>query len=142
MYSAIHAALTISRMQDPKVIAHQLKINEIIVRDIIHFFLQTGIIISSKNGYETGDVRIHLSHDSNNGSRHHSNWRLQAMRSYDFKNDLNLHYSSVVSISHNDMPIIREIILNAIEKAKGVIRDSKEETIFSFCVDFFKVSID
>lgn len=142
MYAAVHAALTISRMQDPKLIAYQLKINENKVREIINYLLQVGIIISSKNGYETGDVRIHLSQDSDNGSRHHNNWRLQAMGAYDLKNEIHIHYSSVVSISQSDVHLIRETILSAIERAKGIIRDSKEETIFSFCVDFFKVSID
>lgn len=142
MYAAVHAALTISRMQDPKVIAYQLKLHENKVREIINYLLQAGIIIVSKNGYETGEVRIHLSQDSDSGSRHHSNWRLQAMGAYDLKNEAHIHYSSVVSISQSDVHLIRETILSSIEKAKGIIRESKEETIYSFCVDFFKVSID
>nr|BFD69083.1 hypothetical protein HAGR004_41050 [Bdellovibrio sp. HAGR004] len=142
VYSAIHTALTIPRMQDPRVIANQLKLEETTVREVIRYFIEVGIVVATKKGYEPGEVRIHLPHDSEHIFRHHANWRLQAMKAFDHKKEANLHYSSVMSISQDDFQEIREILLKAIENTKLKIRDSKEETLASIGVDFFKVSVD
>lgn len=142
IYSAVHTALTISRMHDAKVIAYQLRLDELTVRDVIQYLVDVGIVAQTKKGFEPGQVRIHLPHDSEDIFRHHTNWRLQAMKAFDQKKETHLHYSSVMSISQEDFHVIREILLKAIENSKAKIRESKEETIASIGIDFFKVSVD
>jgi hypothetical protein len=73
-------------------------------------------------------------------SKHHINWRLQAIRSLERKDmDGVLHYSSVVTISKKDVIEIKSLLVKAIESSKAIVRDSKEEELHSLCLDFFKV---
>lgn len=142
VYAAVHMALTVPTLQDARAIARKLKLEEPVVNEAIQFLLQSRIITQNKAGYQMGEVRFHLPHDSELIFKHHTNWRLQALKALDQKKEANLHYSSVVSISEKDFQEIRENLLKAIESAKAKIKESPEESVVSFCLDFFKVSVD
>ncbi len=49
----------------------------------------------------------------------------------------NLHYSSVISLSKQDVQQIREILIKTIERIKPIIQRSPEETLYGFSMDFF-----
>lgn len=99
----------------------------------------TGLIQKKGAHYEIGVTKIHLSKDSPQIQRHQTNWRMQAIRSIDINDSVDLHYSTIVSMSKADTPKIKEILIKAIEECRSVIRDSKEETIQSICIDFFGI---
>lgn len=139
---AVHMALTIPEFQSAAAIAYQLKISERAVKDSIDFLSKYEVITPTKTGYKMGVNRFHLAHDSDLISKHHNNWRLQAMKSLDQRVEEDFHYSSVVSISRDDFSKIRGDLLSAIEKAKAIVKKSPEETLVSFCIDFFKISVD
>lgn len=142
LYAAVHTALTVPAMNNAQIIAQQLRVDEKSVKDVINFFLEAKLIEKTKSGYAPGEVRIHLPHDSDFIVRHHANWRIQSLKALDRATDKDFHYSSVVSISQDDFFIIREMILKFIETTKKVVKDSKEETLASIGIDFFKVSAD
>lgn len=142
VYSAVHMALTVARMKDSRIVAQQLGIDEVEAKEIIQFLLDSGILVLEKGAYQTGKTRFHLPHDSDLILRHHTNWRLQALKAFDKKTESNLHYSSVISISQEDFQKIRGQLVDMIEKTKRVIKISPEETVVSFCLDFFKISLD
>ena len=60
------------------------------------------------------------------------------MHAIDRDATIGLHYSSVVSIGKEDLQRIREMLTKAIAEAKAVIKDSPEETLASFCLDFYE----
>jgi hypothetical protein len=89
-----------------------------------------------------GESRIHLTDDSPMISKHHVNWRMQAIQSMEKDASGELHYSSVVSVSREDTPRVREILLKAIEEVRKVVKDSKDETVCCYTVDLFAVGGD
>lgn len=38
-----------------------------------------------------------------------------------------------------DVPKVKEILIKAIEECRGVIKESKEETVPSLCIDWFSI---
>jgi hypothetical protein len=84
-------------------------------------------------------VSIHLGTDSPLLAKHHSNWRVKAIQSLDHAHPENLNYSSVVSIAHRDAQEVRNILLQAIEKIRAVVRPSTEEGVYCYCLDLFKI---
>lgn len=72
-------------------------------------------------------------------SKHHQNWRLQAMQSFARRSGESLHYSSAVTLSAEDCVRVKEKIVALINDVKTVVRDSKEETLRCFALDFFEV---
>lgn len=50
-----------------------------------------------------------------------------------------LHYSSVVSVSAADVQTLKSLLVKAIDDAKNIIRDSAEQELHSFSLDFFNL---
>ena len=92
--------------------------------------------------YLPGTSRVHLGTSSPMITRHHINWRMQAIGALEREdgrpNDA-LHYSSVVSVATDDVLKIKSLLVKAIENTKKVVRESGEEELHSICLDFFRV---
>lgn len=136
-YAAVHILLTIKEFQRIEDISKRLNLPREKVIEILNFLVATGLAKNLGTHYEPGVTRIHLSKDSPQIQRHHTNWRLRAIEAIDQNLDKNLHFSTVVSMSTKDVPVIREILIKAIEDCRKVIKDSKEEQLESICIDLF-----
>ncbi len=49
-----------------------------------------------------------------------------------------LHYSSVVSVSETDAEKIHELLIQTLQSVREIVRDSPEEKLRSFCMDWFE----
>lgn len=139
LFACIHMMLAIPDLQTPHAIARHLNLPREKVMEVITFLEERGLVQRKGAHYEIGITKIHLSKDSPQIQRHHTNWRIQAIRSIDLNESVDLHYSTIVSMSKADIPRIKEILIKAIEECRSIIRDSKEEKIQSVCIDFFGV---
>jgi uncharacterized protein (TIGR02147 family) len=137
LYACIHMMVAIPEFRNRDAIARQLNLPREKVMEILTFLEETKLIQKRSGQYEIGVTKIHLSKDSPQVQRHHTNWRMQAIRAIDINDNLDLHYSTVVSMSKNDIPRLKEILIKAIEECRLVIKDSKEEKIQSICIDLF-----
>lgn len=138
-FSAIHIILTIPKFQTKDNIASAMNLPLNKVSQILEFLLSVGLAEQVGQRYVVGKKRIHLEGDSPVISKHHSNWRMLAIRALESDNPEDLHYSSVVTVSEKDAYKIKSDLIEAIQKAKDCIKTSKEEKIFSFCLDFFEI---
>ena len=139
IYSAIHILVTIKEFQNVSALAKKLNLSKEKILEVLEFLTTTGLVTKNGNTYTSGITRIHLSKDSPQIQRHHTNWRMKAVQSIDLNNSKNLHFSNVVSISNADIVRVREIFIKAIDEARKIVKDSPEEKLQSICVDFFEV---
>lgn len=138
-YSAIHTLTSIPEFQTLESIATRLSLSKNTVTAALLFLKEVGLIAVSKNIYTIGPTRIHLGSDSPMISRHHNNWRMLTAQLLHKRSGTDIHYSSVVTMSHDDADKLREKILQFIANSKELIKKSKEEELFSLDLDFFKV---
>lgn len=141
IYATIHVLLTIPEFRTPQEIAKKLKLSYEITRNALEFLVSSGLVVKKKNEFHPSKKRMHIGHDSSMVIRHHTNWRLHALQSLESKPHTitDLHYSSVVSISKTDASRIHEKLLREIQNAKNVIKDSPEEELFAFHLDFYEL---
>jgi hypothetical protein len=104
---------------------------------ILEFLQSVGLVKNDSGVFLPGDVRIHLEHDSPMISKHHTNWRLQAMRSFERETPQELHYSGVVSVSYEDLPKVREVMVRALEQVRTIVKESKDEAVYCYALDLF-----
>lgn len=138
-FAAVHILLTIKEFQNKDAIARHLGISAKRTAEILEFLISIGLAQNKDGRFTVGTARMHLGHDSPMITRHHINWRLQAIQSLENESGADLHYSSVVSIAAKDIEKIKSLLVKSIENTKALIRDSPEEELHSFCLDFFKV---
>ena len=138
LYACIHMLVAIPEYRTSQAIARHLNLPREKVMEVLNFLEETALIQLNGAHYEIGITKIHLSKDSPQIQRHHTNWRMQAIRAIDINEAADLHYSTIVSMSRSDIPRVKEVLIKAIEECRLIIRDSKEEKCQSICIDFFE----
>lgn len=136
-YAAIHMLLAIPEFQRAEAIVKRLHLTREKTGEILDFLERTGLAVKKGSHYEIGVTRIHLTKDSPQIQRHHTNWRLRAIEAIDHNLNKNLHFSALFSMGAKDVPVVKEMLIKAIEEARKVIRDSPEEDLQCLCIDFF-----
>lgn len=140
IYSAVHIAVMIKELNSVEKLAKALSISLPQVKKAVSFLVQNGFVQDTAKGLISGNVQIHLSRESENISKYHTNWRIEAIKSLDQDESKDLHYSGVSSLSFEDVDKIRSMFVDLIEKYVRTIEKSPEETLYTFNLDFFKVA--
>jgi uncharacterized protein (TIGR02147 family) len=141
IYAAIHIAVTIINLQSSEAITQFLQIPKQKTEKILKFLTSVGLITKmGSDKYEIGTSRLHVGRDSVLLSKHHTNWRLQAINSLEREGEKDLHYTSIVSLSQTDVLEIKSRLVKEIESFNAIVKDSKEETLCCLALDFFSLN--
>lgn len=138
-FAAVHVLLSIPQFQSREAIAHKLGLTLSRVDEILFFLVETGLCKKEGHEYRLARPLLHLDKTSPLISKHHTNWRLRAMQSFDETTEEALHYSSVVTLSVADYKKVREILARALSEALKVITQSPEEDVAAVCIDLFRI---
>lgn len=138
-FVAIHMLLSIPEFQTKQSVSNKLHLDSAIVDEVITFLVEKNLVIEDKGRFKTGPTRIHLNRSSPLISKHHTNWRLEALKTLSIKNEKNLHYSSVITMSATDAKKIKDILLKALEEVEVILKPSPDEEIFSLNFDMFEL---
>ncbi|MBS1971022.1 MAG: TIGR02147 family protein [Bdellovibrionales bacterium] len=140
-FAAIHVALSIPELSNPEALSKNLNVPLQQVRAILEFLTRIGLAKAKDlRTFEIGPKHIHLGSDSPQIRNHHLNWRLRAMEAIDHDPKNNLHYSSAVTLSREDVAKIKEILIQNLTTMNKVIQVSKEEEIYGLNFDFFNLT--
>lgn len=138
-YAAVHILMTIPSAGTPEKMAEYLNLPLTKVRGIIKFLISSGLAKEERGKYVSGNNRIHIGKDSSLLSKHHINWRMKAIQSFDQGDENSLNYTSIVSLSKQDLLKLKSKWVREIESFNSIVRDSKEETLACLNLDFFKL---
>lgn len=138
-YTAAHFLLTVPEFQTRDAIAVRLGLPLKKVSSILDFLVSIGIATQEGHRFKTSAMRIHLENDSPMISKHHTNWRMKAIQSTERETPDELHYSAVITIAKKDALKIKSALVKAIESVRELVKESNEEELFCYTVDFFKV---
>lgn len=138
-YGAVHVSVSVPGCDTERGLSEYLKIPIGKVNQIVQFLERTGLILREDSRLKIGSTQIYIGSDSPLISKFHTNWRLRAIDSFDRYTERDLHYSSVITCSRQDAALIRETLVQAIEKIRPVIRASKDEACFSYSMDLFEL---
>ena len=138
-YLAIHILTSIEGFHDAKTIGQSLRLPESLVGDALIFLLEAGILQEKNGRLIPGMTLVHLNKESPLIRQHHTNLRVAAIQSLtsSVKNDI--HYSTISSLSKLDAQKLQLEMVQFIERYVETIKPSKEETLYAFNLDFFKM---
>ncbi len=139
LYAALHVALSISELRSIKELARRFQIPESTVGEALEFLIGAGLAVNDKNGLNIGPKHVHLGAQSAHITSHHRNWRLRALNSLELAHKNDLHYSSAVTLSSEDVSLIKEKLIESLKDLNKTIAVSKEEEVFVLNFDFFRL---
>lgn len=137
--AAIHVLLSIPKFRTREAIAQELGLSLETVTKTLNYLLRAGLAKLEEGKFSIGERSLHLARGAEMGIRHHINWRMRAIASLEEEASEDLHYSSVISLSENDLSKVKAIMVKAIEDVRALVRDSKEEVLYCYTLDLFPV---
>lgn len=141
-YAAIHMLVTVPQFRTVKDIAGALKLSSATVEKVISFLLSCGLLIEKGGEFTAGPSYLHLDRESPNISKHHTNLRMVAINSLQDVKKTDVHYSTVSTLSKKDAEVLRSKLVQEVQNYVQTVSQSKEETMYCFNLDFFKVIED
>lgn len=138
-YGAIRILLTIPELRTQKAITERLKLKETQVAEALAFLLHCGLVEIKNDQYFATENVLHLGNDSPLISKHHTNWRLKAVNSFEHPDESDLHFSAGITLSHNDVILIKKRLVDYIEELYAIAKPSEPETLCAVCIDMFKL---
>jgi uncharacterized protein (TIGR02147 family) len=136
-FLAIHIALTIPELRTRDALVSHFHLSTEKVDEVLQFLLRIGMIEQNKLSYETKVPVIRLGKDSPHLVQHHNHWRQQAIESLERQGPRDLHYSAVVTLSKEDVMRLKDKLLEEIKANVQTIRESPEEEVYVYNIDFF-----
>ncbi len=83
-------------------VRERLQISSEKLGQIIDFLMENGLIEKKQNRLIPKNIDVHLERDSPLIAKHHTNWRMQAIRSLDQELPNELHYSLACKVAARD----------------------------------------
>jgi uncharacterized protein (TIGR02147 family) len=137
LHSGIRLLTSIEGTQTIDTISDYFRIPKKKATDILKFLVDTNLCVKNNDQFHMGIKHTHLPADSTLVSRHHMNWRIKALERHSNIQTHELAFTSPVSLSKSDGPKVREILVEAVEKAMTVIDRSKSEKLACLNIDWF-----
>jgi uncharacterized protein (TIGR02147 family) len=139
-YLAVQLLVTMPTYQTKESLLKYLKISPRRLNQVLEFLLREGLVNEKMGNYSAGETRIHLANDSPLISKHHANWKLQALQSLEREKVDELHYSSVITANQKDIPEVRKVMIKAIEDIRAIVKASaQEDVMYCYSLDLFEV---
>ncbi len=138
-YSGIRIASSIKDFQTIESLSELFNLPRSKVKKVVEFLLATGLCVAKDDRITIGPQSTHLGEDSILVSRHHANWRQQAVeRLNDTKSD-ELFFTSPFSIDEKSISKIRAVLVQAITDSFKIIDPSPAESLACLNIDLFRV---
>ncbi len=142
IYAATHIALTIPNLRTKEALVKYLGLPLKKISQALEFLIEAQLVEIKNKEYHVTKTQVRLGNDSENIVKHHSNWRTRALESLDRESFEELHYSSVFSLSKEDVIRVKDLLLETIRKNAEIVKQSPEQELYTLCMDLFSLDRD
>lgn len=136
-YSGVRLLSSIEGFQTVDAIAEHLNLPRARIKHIVAFLLDHGLCVESNGRIEMGPRLTHLEASSPLITRHHSNWRMRAMRNMESPDKDELFYSAPMVLSQDDVAWVREQLVELIKRVLERVKPSSSERLACLNIDWF-----
>ena len=137
LYTAVWLATSIPDFQTIDAITELLGVERERIVAVLNFLKSTELVEENLGHFSSRPQRTHLERNSPFIARHHSHWRLQAIRRTENLKDDELMFTGPLSISRKDFAQVREKIVALIQAVSETVNETVPEDIAVFQVDWF-----
>jgi uncharacterized protein (TIGR02147 family) len=138
VYSAVHLFTSTGKNgRTIDEIAERFELSRAKASEIIRFLAETGLCSEDSGRYSMGTQSTHVGTGSPHLLKHHANWRIRAIQASEDLDSKELMYTVNVSLSEKDFEVLREEMVEYIDKFLKRIYPSPAEEIACFNMDFF-----
>lgn len=139
LYSALHVAVMHPGLRTVPALSAYLGQTEATVRRVLQFLVKAGLVEEEGGTFSSGPAIMHYGNDKTVTQQFHANWRLRSIQNAQLERKEDMHYSSVICLGKKDAQKAKEILIQAIEEIRKLVKDSPEEELVHYSADFFSL---
>jgi hypothetical protein len=137
LYSAVRMTSSIGEGTSAAEIAERFQLSREKANSILRFLLDTNLCKEENGKIQVGTQHTHVEKGSPFVSRHHHNWRVQALQKTESLSDKELQFTGPVSISQEEFAVVREVLVGAINKSLERVKASEPTDVACLLIDWF-----
>lgn len=107
--------------------------------EILLFLVSAGLCKEQGGRYTMSEKHVHVSNESPFVTKHHMNWRMNALQRMDVRKENELFFSAPMAISQKDFETLREKINKVVKDVVDTAKASQAEEIVCLNIDFYRV---
>ncbi|MBK9321619.1 MAG: TIGR02147 family protein [Bdellovibrionaceae bacterium] len=138
-YSLIRLLTSIPQFQFKEKIAFHLGLSVSRVQEILDFLTSRGLCKEERGRYHRTGKNTHIEATSPLSIRHHQNWRTKSLELIERITLEDLSFTAPISLSPDDIPKIRRILLEAISEISKLVENSASEEVAYLGIDWIKM---
>ena len=138
LYVALHILTSVHPVK-AKELSLTLGIDEDKLTDVLNHLNEIGFVEKDNDLYLHSTKQVHIAKENRWVNQHHANWRIKSIDDLHKNDGDSLHYTSIISCSKEDFESFKEKMREMIKELRGEIKDSKEEIVCCYTLDFFSV---
>lgn len=139
LYSAIRLFSDVAGGQTFEAISQRFSVSRARTQEILSFLVSTRLCVEELGRYRMGPQSTHLAATSPFVTKHHTNWRVQALQRAQDLTTEELMMSAPMSLSREDFDRLREKMVGFVKEVFAEVKESKSEDVACFNLDFFWV---
>ena len=137
-YSGVTNLIAVDPQADIEQMAARLKVPENLIKNVLNFLLESGVIVNQGGSLVVGSKLLHIDSQSPLVVKHHQNWRLRAFDKMPFKREEDLFFTAPMAVSSEVAEKIRADLPAYIQKVSEWVGPSKEEVVRCLNIDWFE----
>lgn len=134
-FAAIRLATDIPDLRTADAIARHFNMPILVVEETLQFLCAQNLVVQDGKTFKLGTSRTHIDQYSPFTPAHHRNWRLKSMERHPTLRSNELAFSAPMTLSHEDLDIIRADLLNLIQGVAHRVKDSSSEVVACLNID-------
>lgn len=137
LYSAVRLTSSLGDGTTAAEIAERFQLSRDKANGILKFLSETNLCREENGKFTVGTQHTHVEKGSPFLSRHHHNWRVKALEKTESISDKELQFTGPVSISREEFAVVREVLVEAINKSLERVKASDPTDVACLLIDWF-----
>lgn len=138
-YSLVRLLTSMEPYQTVENVARRMNLSISRTQEILSFLTSRGLCQESKGRYVRTEKNTHVEAGSPLAIRHHQNWRAKSVELQERMSSNDLAFTAPVSISREDIPKVRSVLLEAISEISKIVANSEAEEVIYLGIDWLKI---
>lgn len=136
-YSGIRLATGLEKIKSIQELSERLGLEISQVNKVMEFLVEQGLVVKEGSDLKPGPQRTHLEARSPLVGRHHSNWRIQAMRAMEKPSKDQLFFTAPMRLDEETYFYIRKELVNLIESLTDQVVKAQDHDLACLNIDLF-----
>lgn len=138
-YTMVRLLTSIEEFQTVEAISEHLELTISRVQEILSFLTSRGLCQQSKNRFVRTEQNTHVEARSSLSTRHHMNWRAKSLSLLEELRVDDMAFTAPVSISEEDFPKVREVLVRTISDISKIVKESEAEAVAYLGIDWIRL---